>query len=433
MGRRKKVVAEATAATAAKIGATGGMSVAIPASAQAEQLPPWNAAPRRLKIVVYAIAKNEEKFVARWMDSMKEADAICVLDTGSFDTTVPLLRERGAKVETRNYGDGFRFDVARNDSLAFALKCEPDADLLVCTDLDETFVAGWRERLEAAWLADCDKARREGLYPPTTAQYEYVWNFRADGSDGTKFWYEKIHTPQSGAKWKNPVHETLTYPSAAHKTVVRVEGLRLEHRADPTKSRGQYLRLLELGVQEEPTDARRVHYLGREYLLRGMWDRCIETLKPYYFALPSATSPSERAQSMRFVAKCYGEKGDAARQEVWLRRAVDECATQREAALDLAELMYRQKDWPALVRACERCLSVKERTMSHVTSPEAWGFRPHDLLALGLWNLGRGEEALAAVEEAVARAPDNARLLKNRQIMRDALKKDEGAVDGAGG
>ena len=35
------------------------------------------------KIIVYAISKNEEKFAQRWVDSMKEADDIYVLDTGS--------------------------------------------------------------------------------------------------------------------------------------------------------------------------------------------------------------------------------------------------------------------------------------------------------------------------------------------------------------
>ena len=41
-----------------------------------------------MKIVVYAICKNEEAFVERWMDSMAEADEIVVLDTGSTDGTV---------------------------------------------------------------------------------------------------------------------------------------------------------------------------------------------------------------------------------------------------------------------------------------------------------------------------------------------------------
>ena len=34
------------------------------------------------KVCVYAICKNEAKFVRRWMDSMREADWVVVLDTG---------------------------------------------------------------------------------------------------------------------------------------------------------------------------------------------------------------------------------------------------------------------------------------------------------------------------------------------------------------
>ena len=45
------------------------------------------------KVCVYAITKNEEKFVSRWVNSMKEADEIYVLDTGSTDDTVKKLKE----------------------------------------------------------------------------------------------------------------------------------------------------------------------------------------------------------------------------------------------------------------------------------------------------------------------------------------------------
>lgn len=43
------------------------------------------------KICVYAIAKNEMKFIDLWLDSMKEADYIVVLDTGSTDGTYEFL------------------------------------------------------------------------------------------------------------------------------------------------------------------------------------------------------------------------------------------------------------------------------------------------------------------------------------------------------
>ena len=54
-----------------------------------------------MKVCVYAIAKNEEKFARRWLDSMSEADGVYVLDTGSSDETVRLLKEGGAIVEQR--------------------------------------------------------------------------------------------------------------------------------------------------------------------------------------------------------------------------------------------------------------------------------------------------------------------------------------------
>lgn len=67
----------------------------------------------KLKIAVYAICKNEEQFVDRWMDSMQEADLVIVTDTGSTDHTVARLTARGATVYIAHVIP-WRFDVARN-------------------------------------------------------------------------------------------------------------------------------------------------------------------------------------------------------------------------------------------------------------------------------------------------------------------------------
>ena len=99
--------------------------------------------PKR-KICVYAICKNEEKFVDRFVESAKEADAIYVLDTGSTDNTVKLLKERGVNVESKKITP-WRFDVARNLSLEMVPK---DTDICVCLDLDEVIEKGWRKKLE---------------------------------------------------------------------------------------------------------------------------------------------------------------------------------------------------------------------------------------------------------------------------------------------
>ena len=149
----------------------------------------------KYRVCVYAICKNEEQFVDRWMDSMGEADQVVVLDTGSEDGTVERLRARGALV-TREVIDPWRFDTARNRSLELVPE---EADICVCTDLDEVFHPGWREKLERVW--------GEGV---SQARYRYTWNFREDGGEGYVFWIEKIHA-RRGFCWKHPVHEVVTW------------------------------------------------------------------------------------------------------------------------------------------------------------------------------------------------------------------------------
>jgi glycosyltransferase involved in cell wall biosynthesis len=80
----------------------------------------------KYKVCAYAICKNEEKFVDRWMDSVQEADCVIVADTGSTDNTIEKLRERGATVYSYKI-DPFRFDYSRNYCMQFI----PD-DVDVC-------------------------------------------------------------------------------------------------------------------------------------------------------------------------------------------------------------------------------------------------------------------------------------------------------------
>lgn len=60
----------------------------------------------KYKICVYAICKNEEQFVDRWMDSVNEADMVVVTDTGSTDQSVEKLRLRGAVVYSETIDPG---------------------------------------------------------------------------------------------------------------------------------------------------------------------------------------------------------------------------------------------------------------------------------------------------------------------------------------
>ena len=193
---------------------------------------------------------------------------------------------------------------------------------------------------------------------------------------------------------------------------VTVEGMQLDHRADPNKSRAQYLGLLELSVRESPEDDRNVHYLGREYYFRGRWDDCIRTLERH-LSLKSATWADERAASMRYIAKAWKQKGRGDLAVGWFYRAIAEAPHLREAYLELAMLLYEGQAWEGVVYFTGCALRIETRPKTYMTDAEAWGSLPYDLRAIGLYQTGRIREALAAAREAYALEPTNQRLREN--------------------
>lgn len=317
----------------------------------------------KYKVAVYAICKNEEAFVERWVASMKEADEIVVLDTGSTDGTVEKLRALGVKVEVAVFKP-WRFDIPRNTSLQMV---SSDTDICVCTDLDEVLTPGWRAALEASWV--------EGRN--CRVRYLYTWNFNPDGSPGTTFWYEKIHA-RNGYRWVKPVHEILE--CHVDELSVYCEGFQLHHHADTTKSRGSYLPLLEMSVKDEPEDDRNSHYLGREYMYYGKYDLAIAELQRH-LSLPRAVWFAERAASMRFISRCYVMKSDYQSAKVWALKACAEDSGAREPWLQLAKIYHDEKNWHGTLYAARQALAIKVRPNHYINEPEAWGGRLEELEA----------------------------------------------------
>lgn len=362
----------------------------------------------KLKIAIYAICKNEEHFVDRWMDSMQpESDMVIVTDTGSTDKTVEKLRNRGAIVHEIKV-DPWRFDVARNISLNFV---PGNIDVCVCTDLDEVIEPGWREKLEKIW-----KPRTIGL------KYMFTSNFNPDGSRGLTFWKEKIHR-RHGFRWIRPVHEVLAYYGEDQGNYAWEPTIQVNHYPDTAKSRGQYLPLLEMSVKEDPDDDRNMHYLGREYMYYGRLDKCIETLIKH-LAMPRAQWKDERCASMRFIARAYQAKSDYKEAKAWLYRAIAEAPHLREPYMELAKLAYLERDWPTIYHMVEQTLKLKERPASYIHEAFAWDATVYDLGALSCYQLGMLEKSLKWIKIAVAMSPNDERLKNNLKIIQAKANAD---------
>ena len=202
---------------------------------------------------------------------------------------------------------------------------------------------------------------------------------------------------------------------------VTAAGVQLDHHPDDTKSRGQYLPLLELSVKEAPEDDRNVHYLGREYFFYGRWDDCIATLQRH-LAMPTATWADERSASMRYIAKSYVRKGDILSARRYFLRAIAEAPHLREGYMDLATVLYEQEDWPGVLYFTACALEITARPDTYICEAAAWGPLPHDLRAIAFHRLGQIPLALQEAEAALALAPSDPRLQGNAALLRRAAE-----------
>ena len=279
-----------------------------------------------------------------------------------------------------------------------------DADICVCVDLDEVFISGWEKTLKENWKPNTTQAR-----------YRYTWNFNPDGSEGIVFMSEKIHKNKF-FKWENPVHEILTPTHEFNNNIVDMPSIQLNHLADNTKSRSNYLPLLELSVKENPSNDRNVHYLGREYMFYGEYNKAIDTLKKH-LELPNSTWDLERSASMRYIAKCYKHKNDFINQEKYLILAILEANYTREAYYELAVFYFEQKEYLKSACTFNEMFKIKDRQLNYMSSPICWGSLPYDYLSLCYYYLGNYKKAISTIQIAIKLNPTDERLKNNLKIF----------------
>lgn len=349
---------------------------------------------KKLKIAVYAISKNEEQFVNRFCDSAKDADMVLIADTGSADRTVELAMENGAVVHDICIKP-WRFDKARDTALALI---PGDYDVCISLDLDEVMEPGWREEIERVWTAETTRLR-----------YKFDWGC------GIAFYYEKIHH-RHGYHWHHPVHEYPKADGRITEVYAHTDMLLVNHHPDPTKSRGQYMPLLELAVKEDPHCPRNAFYHARELTFYGRWEEAIVALNKY-LAMPEATWENERAYAMRLLSQSNSELGYHWDAFKWARRATAEAPNTREPWVDLAMLSYRFGMWADCLYAANKALEIKDKALVYTMDPSVWTEKPYDLASIAAWNLGQKDLARQMCVEALKFAPNDNRLIKNLELM----------------
>ena len=331
------------------------------------------------KICVYAICKNESQFVERWLNSMQEADYIVVLDTGSDDDTYEkLVNDKRVYRCEQKVIKPWRFDVGRNESMKLI---PDDANILICTDLDETLDPGWADVLREKWIEG--KHRR--------ANYKYAWSHLYNGEPGRIFVYDKIHG--KGWKWKYPVHEMLVKEEdnkdfVSEDQVLNVyEEVYLHHYPDQTKSRGSYLPLLELRAKEDKEDWYGLIYLSHEYTYRGFYEKSNEVLTyiltdyaDKYNSIEHASCYLFMGDNYRALEKPYDAIGS-------YLKAINVDSTYREPYLMGAEILNELGFYESAIACVQGAFKQTYRHFNWLELDDCWREKPYDILAIAYYNM----------------------------------------------
>jgi len=202
-------------------------------------------------ISVCMIVKNEERILARCLDSLKRlADEIIIVDTGSVDDT-----KRIAEAYTDKVYD-FAWTGSFSDARNFAFS-KAEMEYIYSADADEML----DEENRAAFLQ-----MKEVLLPEIEIVQMYYVNQLANG---TIYNYDKELRPKlfkrnRTFRWQGAIHEQVVITPVIYDSEICIQHLPEENHKD--RDLAAFARLVEEG---EPLDKRLHNIYAKELFISG--------------------------------------------------------------------------------------------------------------------------------------------------------------------
>jgi glycosyltransferase involved in cell wall biosynthesis len=202
-------------------------------------------------VTLFVMARNEERCIARCLKSvMHVVDDVVVLDTGSTDQTVEIVKSLDCRVHQIEWPNDFA--KARNIGLSFV-----NTPWVLTLDSDE-------------WVFDASVAAQQFSELASTPMFVYEVGMYMTSYDRQnqnararvpKFWTPRLFS--SRLRYRKPIHEALS-----HTNVVKRSNIILGHdgyeEAQRRRKTGRNLPLLRARLAENPTDGLLHYYIAQE-------------------------------------------------------------------------------------------------------------------------------------------------------------------------
>ena len=227
------------------------------------------------------IVKNESEVLDRCLQSVRDADKITIVDTGSEDNTIEI-----AKKYTPNVYNDFTwcdsFQKARNHALSKAT-----CDWVLSIDADE-------------WCHDFSKVR-ESVEKAHEKGYLALDVALFAKNNGQLHYFPRLFKRDPAVWWEGDVHNHVSVRPDDTSTVEITYGYSPAHLKDPNRA----MRILQK-VVDETQNPREMFYLGREFWYRRWYEQCVQMLGRY---VQKSGYLAEKADAFLIMAQCYWALG----------------------------------------------------------------------------------------------------------------------------
>ena len=284
-----------------------------------------------------------------------------ILDTGSSDQTIELLRKHGAVVASEEITP-WEFDTARNKALSYV---PDDIDVCISLDLDERLENGWMDKLKKEWTGNI-------------GTISLVDEWMENGKPAIQSPRFRIHSRNS-CEWHRKVHEVL-YVKQGVDPYVCETSIVVSH--FPLEANKDYTPILRQVLTDDPNNFDAWVQLAGDLQNLKRYD---EALSAYKTFLKLVSERQESGMSFRRsiawigVAQCAFKLNKMKEMQQAFLFAVAEEPDSREAWTHLAHLMLQMGNAP-LAYGC--AVSAKRITTAPSYAAKdlvCWGELPNNI------------------------------------------------------
>ena len=359
------------------------------------------------------IVKDETKELVNLLSScLMYFDEIVCAWNGTNQETKDILESFGVKVTPYKWCDDFSH--ARNFSFSLST-----CDYLMWLDADDTLMNG--DKLKEV----CEDAFQNSLVYSVFLQYAY--DHDKDGNCSMLLWRERI-VKRGSHEWKGAIHESLI--PIIDGCNYRTEKVYVKHNIDNDRvhnsgernlriAKKEYIKEHAEGMQQDP---RTTLYYAKALNAKGYFAESVPVFEEY---LETSEWDDERYQVLLILGGLYVNSKQYTKALDVVGNAIKLRPLFGQAYYIMAQIFFHLEKYEEVIQFCEIGARSQMPTEVIPTDPTEYSLKPILIYEYALFQLGRAQESLRAVDIGLKQFPSNEQLIARKKTIMAYLSRME--------